>query len=365
MGKSRISRKVRSEKPNLVELQIHGKKGNDTANISVVVYYSGTTTITMGILGDLVVGETARTLLNQQVDAINKVIVQPFFPWVKGTGKFASISGQFNLNKAFSVEGLSMVLPSWKELTNVKLPQQEMKLSAFRFKLGNVRCVLFPRSGIFQLLGATTLKQLSDARIDILKHFQEYRLAFAGPPVNKARKKKPIKKRKAELCPPERRPNPTTGKCPLESHFKRPNEQGDMCCYRIPKQITDKFRQTVIRSYKNINKNVPRNVQNLLGIQNNVNRSSRNNKKNDLLNQLSIDNNGIKRIKKRACESFTLPQLVKFATQLGIILKPKRSKASVCRSIYDEWSRKYENVSHMGMNVNGSMCKSWPKSKLV
>ena len=358
-------RKDRNEKPNLVELQIHARKGNDTANISVVVYYSGTTTITMGIIGDLIVGETARALLTQQVEAINKVIIQPFFPWVKGTGKFASISGQFKFNKAFNIEGLSMALPSWKELVNLKLPELEMKLPAFRFKLGNVRCVLFPRSGIFQLLGATTLKQMSDARNDILNHFKEYRLAFAGPSVNKVRKNKPIKKRKAELCPPKRRPNPTTGKCPLETQYKRPNDQGDLCCYRLPKQITNTLRQTVIRSYRNINKNVPTNVKNLLGIQNNGNRSSRNNKKNDLFNQLSINDDGVQRIKKRACGSYTLPQLVKFATQLGIILKPKRSKASVCRSIYAEWDRKYGNVRHMSMNVNGSMCKSWPKSKLV
>ena len=370
-------RGAHKEKPNQVELDVLVQKGNDETKCRIVVYYSGIVTVQMGVLGDFVIGNTARTLLTQQVDAINQGIIQTYFSFIKGKGKFTNISGQFNFNKGFNVERFRGLIPSLKNVTDVKLPEMEAPLVRFIFNYDGVTCMIFPFTGMCQMMGATSLDQLTKTKNYMLDEFGAYKHMLIDPIVRpKAinKKKKKTKVPKAVLCPKSRRPDEKTGKCPLETQHKRPNEQGDMCCYNTPKKITKSLRNKVVKAYKNANKNVPKNVKNALGITQ-VNKQIENN-----LNTLfSIMPNGTIKIKKRICSSYTKPQLVAFAAKVGIILKPKRVKSQICTDIYQEWRRRYggagglnkinilanKNTGYLGLKIEDKKCGSWTKKDLI
>ena len=368
-------RDAHKEKPNQIELSVLVKKGNDEKKCRIVVYYNGIVTIQMGVFGDLIIDKNARTLLSQQVDAINQGIIQPLFPFIKGTGKFTNISGQFNFSKSFNVERLRTIISSLKNITDVKLPEMEVALSRFIFKYNGVTCMIFPNTGLCQMLGATSLDQLKGAKEYMLSSLSGHGMMLLKNRPPRRIKKKKTNVRKATLCPKSRHPDEKTGKCPLKTQFKRPNEQGDMCCYKIPKKISKKMQNKVVKAYRNANKNIPKNVRDVLDIKKNVNYEI----KNELNDIFSLTPTGSIKIKKRMCTSYTKPQLVEFSTKLGLIIKPKRLKSNICADIYQEWRRRYEsggglnkinilagkNKGYLGLKINDKKCGSWTKKKLI
>ena len=388
-------RGAHKEVPNLVELSILVKKGETEASGSVVVYHSGIVTITMGVLGKAIVKNNARTTLTQQIEAVKKGVVQEFFPSIQGTGKFTNISGQFTFTNQFDVERLTTALRTMTGISDLKTPQPEMGLAAFRFKLDGVRCVLFSYTGTCQLLGATKLDQLSNIRDKLLRAAQMGAMSFAvaGPVVHRVKARKVVGKAKklninkrapgvvrvGRLCPKTRRPNDKTGKCPSLQQFKRPNEQGDMCCYRIPKKKSKEFKRKVIQSYRNFKKEVPKNVQNSLDIT--PADLSASHIEDELLAHFALSNNGRMKIKKRLCVDYTKSQLVEFATRIGLIVDPdKKMKVEICRDIYQEWRRQVSaggglnqiNIlgmkrqdGHMNLKINEKKCQYWTRKNLV
>ena len=377
LPKSQIQnlRDIHKETPNLVELEMLVRKGNDETKCRIVVYYTGVVTVQMGVLGELTVDNTARNLLTQQVNAINQGIIQTYFPFIKGTGKFTNISGQFQFNYGFRAEGLRNTILSLKNITDVKLPEMEAPLVRFIFKYDGVTCMIFPTTGVCQMLGATSLVEFTKVRDYIVSELQ---IPARGYLMNVQRrapaKKKKTKLQKAVLCPKSRRPDSKSGQCPKKGYYKRPNEQGDMCCYKVPKKITDQLKSKVVKAYKNANINVPKNVKGTLNIQQ-VNKQI----ENDLFDMFSITPNGTIKIKRRMCSSYTKPQLTEFAAKMGMILKPKRLKSQICMDIYQEWRRKYErggglnkvdilatgNKGYLGLKIKDKMCKHWTKRNLL
>ena len=388
-------RDTHKEVPNLVELSILVKKGDDDVSGSVVVYHSGIVTITMGVIGKAIVKNNARNTLTQQIEAVKNGVIQEFFPSIKGTGKFSNISGQFKFTNQFDVERLTNALRTMNGISDLRTPEPEMGLAAFRFKIDDVRCVLFSYTGTCQLLGATKLDQLSNIRDKLLSAAQTgaMSIAVAGPIVHRVKankvkgraKKLNINKRApgvvrvGRLCPKSRRPNDKTGKCPSLQQFKRPNEQGDMCCYRLPKNITTKFKRKVIQSYKNFNKEVPKNVQSSLNIT--PADLSATYIEDELLAYFALSNNGRMMIKKRLCVSYTKSQLIEFATRIGLIIDPnKKLKIDICRDIYQEWRRQVgaggglnkidilgmkRQDGHMNLKINDKKCQYWSRKNLV
>jgi hypothetical protein len=207
----------------------------------------------------------------------------------------------------------------------------------------------------------------------MVKNFKKHPQALREPIARQQREKAKKSAKKAVLCPKSRRPDSKTGKCPQSNQYKRPNEQGDMCCYKKPKKITNALRNKVVKAYKNANKQIPTNVINSLGIKN-ANKQI----ENDLNDIFSIKNGAIK-IKRRICVSYTKPQLVKFATKLGIIVRPKQTKADICTAIYQEWRRRHahrkglnkvnilknKGSGYMGVKIEGRKCSGWTKRDLI
>ena len=382
----------KKEKPNLIQLSVLVKKGNEEEkSMSIVVYYSGVVTISGGIVGSAVINNNARGLLVKQIDAIKDGIINKYFPTVSGTGKFSNISGQFKFTKQFSIEALSGSLPGASGITDVTRPELEMSLPKFQFKVGAIKCFLFPFTGTCQLFGATKLDQLTEARNKLLKLFKtSLRHTITGPaqvPVKrkvkpkaqklKINKRAPGVARAGRLCPVSRRPDKTTGKCVSNLQFPKPNPQGDMCCYRIPKKKSDVFKQSVIKSYNDFNIPIPDEVQRTLEIGTADMNNNRATTKN-IMTEFSVDPNGRTRIKDRLCTSLTKSQLIEFATKAEIIVNPDSLKGHICKAIYDEWRRKInagaglhqinilarQNQGYGGVKIEGKMCKYWTVKKL-
>ena len=380
-------RGAHKERPNLVELTVLVKKGNDEVGASIVVYYSGIVTITMGVLGNAIVNKNARSLLTQQVEAVKRGVIQEFFPFIKGTGKFINISGQFKFSNQFREEILTSSLQQTQGVRDVTPPLQEIGLPAYRFYVDNVKCSLFPRSGMCQLFSATTLDELTDTRQTLLTSAQTGMLSVAvgstAPVIAQVKPKGKAKKinankKVAGSCTKDRRPDEKTGKCP-DKFFKRPNAQGDMCCYKVPKTTSDKFKQKVIQSYKNFKKEVPTNVKKALNISNADVRANK--IEGVLLGQFSLSNNGRMMIKKRLCASYTKSQLVEFATRIGLIIDTdKKMKIDICRDIYQEWRRqigaggglnkvnilnKGKTTGYLNVKIDDRKCRYWTREKLI
>lgn len=386
-------RGIEKERPNLIELTTLVKKGNDEVGASIVIYYSGIVTITMGILGNAIVNNNARSLLTQQVEAVKQGVIQEFFPFIQGTGKFTNISGQFKFNKQFNQVNLVPALQSTYGVRDVTPPLQEIALPAYRFNYGEVKCSLFPTSGVCQLFRATTLDELTTTRQALLSSAQSGALSVSvgGPVVNTGAAKPKGKAKKINInkrapgvirvgtsCPKDRLPDKKTGKCP-EKFYKKPNAQGDMCCYKIPKTKSDKFKQKVIQAYKNFKKEIPTNVKKAL----NINDSDINTNRIEgvLLGQFALNNKGRMKIKKRLCTEYTKTQLVDFATRIGLIIDPdKQLKGDICLAIYQEWRRqigaggglekinilgKQRTNGYLNLKIDDKKCKYWTRGKLI
>ena len=380
------------EMPNLVEMSILVKKGNEEVGGSIVVYYTGVVTITMGVLGDGIVDNTIRRTLLNQVEAVKVGVIQSLFPFIKGTGAFANITGQFKFDKRLIPDRLVSGLPLMKGVSDVSPYNPEMPLSAFRFMLNGIKCALFPHSGMCQMFKATKIAQLTATRDALLAETKTGVLfsAVGGPSLAKVgskvigkAKKLAINKRApgvvrvGKLCPVPRRPNATTGKCPSERQFKRPNEQGDMCCYKIPKIKTKKFKQIVVQAYKNFNKKMPRNLQIELDISDaDINAADI---ETELLAQFVISDNGRMRIKKRLCTTYTKTELAEFATRIGLIVDPTKSTFDTCTAIHQEWRRRIgaggglnkinilanQRGGYLNLKIEDRQCKYWSRKNLV
>ena len=372
------------EEPNLVELSILVERGGKEVGCSLVIYYNGTVTITMGVMKS---DQEIHKLLLEEVNVIKKGVIDIYFPQISGVGQFKNIAGQFKFQQTLSVPKLTQILSG--TFGNVKLPQTEMPLAAFRFKNDETRVVIFPYSGMVQLMGSSTVKELVDTREKLISLFSMHRVGAGPAPVKAVRKvlgvakKMKINKRapgivrKGRVCPKSRRPD-EKDKCPFNTLYTKPNEHGDMCCYKLPKKVTKKLRAKVIAAYKKHNRNIPKSVKDALGISNNdINVAPTVNR--NLINEFKVDaDNGRWRIRNRLCSSLTRSELFEFAGKLGIIVDAKRSKAGLCKDIYDAWrakrgyNRGLKNVdvlgpARRGMNtkVNGKMCKYWKKKDLL
>ena len=380
------------EMPNLVELSVLVKKGNDEVGGSIVVYYTGVVTITMGVLGDGTVDNTIRRSLLAQVEAVKVGVIQSLFPFVKGTGAFANITGQFKFDKTLNPERLNSGLSLMKGVSDISPYNPEMSLAAVRFMINGIKCAIFPNSGMCQMFKATKIDQLTATRDALLTETQTGALfsAVGGPSIAKVgskvigkakklvlNKRAPGVVRVGKLCPVARRPNAKTGKCPSERQYKRPNEQGDMCCYKIPKLKTKKFKQMVAQSYKNFNKKLPRNLQIELDISDaDINAADI---ETELLAQFVISENGRMRIKKRLCTSYTKSELGEFATRIGLIVDPTKSTFDTCTAIHQEWRRRIgaggglnkinilanQRGGFLNLKIEDRKCKYWSRKNLV
>ena len=171
------------EEPNLVELSILVERGGKEVGCSLVIYYNGTVTITMGVMKS---DQEIHKLLLEEVNVIKKGVIDIYFPQISGVGQFKNIAGQFKFQQTLSVPKLTQILSG--TFGNVKLPQTEMPLAAFRFKNDETRVVIFPYSGMVQLMGSSTVKELVDTREKLISLFSMHRVGAGQVPVKVDRK---------------------------------------------------------------------------------------------------------------------------------------------------------------------------------
>ena len=97
------------EEPNLVELSILVERGGVEVGCSLVIYYNGTVTITMGVMKS---DQEIHSILLQEVNVIKKGVIDIYFPKVSGVGQFKNIAGQFKFQQRLSVPKLTQN-PTW------------------------------------------------------------------------------------------------------------------------------------------------------------------------------------------------------------------------------------------------------------
>tara|TARA_B110000977_G_C11085266_1_gene494456 strand:- start:480 stop:2213 length:1734 start_codon:yes stop_codon:yes gene_type:complete len=174
--------------------------------------------------------------------------------------------------------------------------------------------------------------------------------------------------RRGATCPPSKRPTPYSfqGKCPEPNHYVRPNQQGQPCCYRVPRRLAY-MKSRVAKRYAKAGVRVPENVRRLFDIRNQTNLPNNVSKNSPGVTTRVNKNSGFM-IDSRQCSRYTKVSLVDIATRMGIVVPRVITKPKLCELIKNASQlqpKRNVNMGANGLKLGGRYCMSYKRSTLI
>jgi TATA-box binding protein (TBP) (component of TFIID and TFIIIB) len=200
--------------------------------------------------------------------------------------------------------------------------------------------LIISMSGAIQIVGVRNISRYGDINkfiqdmVSDLAKTKDVKRATSSPPKTAP---KPKARSKGSTCPVARRPC-AGGKCPTKGMYVKPNPQKQPCCYKVPKKVTAGTRRTVTKAYNDAGVAMPASVKKTFGIKNTATPPASSPANRNINLNMGVGKGGrpIIRIGGRECSRYTKAQLVKIASDLGIVLPTKVTKMVICEKIQTE-----------------------------
>ena len=298
--------------------------GVEKKNFSFNIYTNGKIRLSGGFLGS--------KNLKKQPTALQKYIVDTYTEKQKFLYNdifYNNIGGQFLTNTNFL---LSKMTQEFRQMRSwgVSFLEYEPEISPFLYlKYKEHAFILTTKSGkvgsgIVQLQGESNpddLERAYSVGVELVKklHNNGYTSGLINKNVNADKKTVQKIKTKASTCPKPRQP-------PCKDGFGvKKNPQGYDCCYKKPKKIP----------VKKVRKQKEKNTK------------------------ITYDKDGTMRIGGKKCEKLTKPVLLEVAKKLGVGVRNKNSKTSICKAL-----DKIEK-GNSTYKIKGNLCREMKKEQLI